>query len=298
MIVIGDLHLKYKEPYWKAQKKFLNWLKSKFDNEEWVFLGDIYDTVYPHWEVYETFHNLVNDRKEKTYLLMGNHDFSKFKGNSLKPHFKKEVVEIIEKIAKYEINSYKCLFLSYNFSDYSSNSNLFTEDYDFVFSHLTHPKEAFGNEGVDLEFINSKYYIYGHIHTFKIYNNHIILGSPLPTRNLEIPQNILQINENFKLEYIKVPSFLKIENLKYGEEPPNKDWLYNIYDAPSFDSVYENYKDYYIREEGIKLKESNEIIKEDLTFASFSLKDKFLAFAKQENLSDDIINCFMRYYYD
>jgi len=52
--------------------------------------------------------------------------------------------------------------------------------------------------------------------------------------------------------------------IKYGEEMVNKDYLYNVIEAPSYKSVYDCYPTLNIRDDGIKLvyaiKEESEVV--------------------------------------
>ena len=47
MIAIGDLHLKKKEPYYKNNKKFLDYLNDKYPYETLIFTGDETDISSP-----------------------------------------------------------------------------------------------------------------------------------------------------------------------------------------------------------------------------------------------------------
>jgi predicted phosphodiesterase len=298
MIVIGDLHLKSQDFYWKAQQKFLNWLQETFPDEHFLFLGDIFNTSSPTWEVFEFFEVFLKKRKKTTYIIQGNHDYSSVKGCSLKVLEHNNPVMVFTSIDKLCIEGLDCLILPF-YTNVVNDLLKYPEfSYDYVFSHLTHPKEAFGSEGIDLNFINSNYFIYGHTHTPNVHVfNHLILGVPLPTRNGEEMGNLLKITGVNTWEKIKIPEFFKIETIKYGERINNKEWLYNVIEAPSFDDVYEKYKGFNIRTEGIKIKNNQEFIGETFDSNSLlSLKEKFIVFAKKNKLPQNIVDNTLEYF--
>lgn len=297
MLVIGDLHLKIKEPFWSAQKEFLKWLESQFPDQKLLFLGDVFDSTSPHWDVFSYFDVFLKNRQQEVFILKGNHDFSRFRGATLSSLSNHSHVHIIKEIETFDIEGYSCLFIAYFSKDNFKQITPERSKYSFVFSHLTHPEEAFGDEGIDLSFINSNYFFYGHTHQENTHSiKHRIVGAPLPTRNGETLGNILKIDSDYEIYKIPVPDFLKIETIKYGEEIPNPNWLYNVVEAPSFDSVYDKYGSFYVRSEGIKLKETTyqqEII-EEKQYNNF-LKNKFLDFSKKENLPRHITDCALTY---
>lgn len=302
MIVVGDLHLKETEPYWSAQKEFLNFLTDNFNDEIIVFLGDVFDSSSPQWEIYSVFKKYLLNKKSHTYIVQGNHDFSKRKGSALEGLHLMNNVSIFFEEQDFSIVSLKCLALPYKFGDLREYENI-KGDYDVVFSHVTPNECAFADEGLNLEkSIKSKYFVYGHTHTQKEWNSkdstHIVVGVPLPTRNLEEPGCIYRIDsQDCILQKIEIPIFFKIKNINYGDEIENKNWLYNIKNAPSYESVYEKYKGFYIRNEGIEIEknafdfESNE----NFVFETSNIREKFLEYAKEKNLRKEVVDTSVSY---
>jgi hypothetical protein len=186
---------------------------------------------------------------------------------------------------------YKLSSMKEEYENYKSDEKI-----DFVITHITPPECAFADEGIQLN-IDCKKYIHGHTHErtrFKDkYNReHFVIGVPLPTRNGEKCNSILKINDDKSIEEIEVPEFLKIENIEYGNLPENKDWIYNIKNAPSFQSVNDMYKDYYIRKEGITIKrEESEIEFEISEKENKSLQEEFKVYSVEKGLSKEVINC-------
>jgi DNA repair exonuclease SbcCD nuclease subunit len=250
MIVVGDLHLKSKEIYWSAQKKFLNWLQENYNNEIILFLGDIFDSSSPMWEVYCYFKEFLTKRLNKTFILVGNHDISRVKGCSLTALNLMQDVFVFEKETDIKIEDYKCLMLPYqnNMDHYSE----LTGNYDFIFTHIMPKEESFGGEYTDISKLIGKK-IYGHIHLKRDYPDAYILGVPVISRNLETNNPIIEITSDKQIKEIVPPVFFNIVDLEYGKEISNKDWFYNIKKAPSIKSVYETYPAYNIREDGIEI---------------------------------------------
>lgn len=296
MIIVGDLHLKETKVYFEAQKKFLNWLIKNYKNEVFVFLGDVFDSSSPQWEVYTFFKKFLLKTKNEIYILDGNHDISKRKGRSLSAFETLDRVHTISDIAELVIENKKCLLLPYKLSDFKEEYEALTGTYDYVFSHVHHPDVGYG-EGVKLNVV-ATYYIYGHTHVHSIhYKRHIVLGVPLPTRNLEDVGFVLDLKDT-GYSLINVPEFLKICTIKYGDPAVNKDWLYNIIDAPSYDSVYDTYKGYYIRDGGITLlrTENDFETNQGITFEKAKQSEKFLVFAKDSNIPKEETETILLYF--
>lgn len=292
MIIISDLHLRYKEVYFNFQKKFLNWIQNNFNNEIIVFLGDIFDNS-PHWEVYSYFKSFLLNRNNETHILQGNHDYSRIKGPSLKGIHLIKNVKVYFKESETNLENFKCLMLPWQ-QNIKYYENIEFKG-DFCFTHLMLKEESFGNEYINLSKIKAKK-IYGHLHLKKQYENGniIIPGTPYPTRNLEVTNPILKINKNGDIEEINTPEFFKIETVKFGDKLPNKEWLYNFTDVPSITSLYKRYKGYHIREEGIKFNFNTEELKK-IKINKDTIPKEFNDWAKEEQLASEHLNCCNKY---
>lgn len=293
MIVVSDLHLKYKkEPYSSSQEKFLNWLNENYYNDPMIFLGDVFDAS-PHMKTYHLFQNFLLNRNGKTFILNGNHDSSKVKGSSvLAFDFENVYTYLSEDVV--EIDGMKCLMLpyKYNYKEYEELEG----EYDYIFTHVTPTQVQFSNEGINFFKLKGTF-IHGHTHiptefTDIVGNKHYVLGVPIPTRHLEdVNHKIVNITKE-GIEFIEAPFYFKYETIQYGEFPENKTNMYNIIDAPSRKMVYEKYKDYHIRKSGIKLlrnEMTSEVVQKE--FEGGSILDKFKIFAKERGLSEEVSRC-------
>jgi hypothetical protein len=293
MIVISDLHLKYKhEPYSSSQRQFLDWLNEKYYNEHMIFLGDLFD-VSPHWEVYKMFQDFLLNRNGNTYILNGNHANSKNKGSSIIAFDFESVYSYLD-VSEFEIENCNCLMLPFNY-DYRKYSEL-EGSYDFIFTHVTPTQVQFANEGIDFPKLKGTF-IHGHTHmpskfTDRYNNEHIVLGVPLPTRHLEAFEHKIIEIKNKQINYIDVPFYFKYETIEYGVMPENKTNVYNIINAPSKKAVLDKYKDYYIRNHGIKLLRNefnHETLKDE--FESGNILSKFNIFIQEKQLSEEVAKC-------
>lgn len=297
MIIVGDLHLKPKLPYLNGLLSLFEWL-NKYKDNVLVLLGDCFDTSSPIWDVYTIFEKFLIDWNNDIHIIQGNHCFSKRKGLSLSGFSLLNKIHVYNNIEKVEIENKKCLMLPFKYSNMKEEYENLTGDYDLVFGHITHSKEAFGDEGIELN-VNAQYYIYGHTHTPNIHGrnkNHIILGVPSPTRHLEHNQkyNILKIDSG--IEFIEVPQYFTFENVIFGEQPKNKNNIINVLKAPSVNSVYEMYKDCYIRNDGIEL----EIDEEDYNVNEIinmkeETKSVFMEFAKAKQIEKKYVDCCLEF---
>ena len=162
-------------------------------------------------------------------------------------------------------------------------------DYDYIFCHFTNPEDQFADEGIELKV--KGYQIYGHTHTHAKYDTKIVLGVPIVTRNGEKNNPVMKIKESGRVEWITYPVFFDILTIKYGEEMSNKDYLYNIIEAPSYKSVYDCYPTINIRDEGIKLvyaiKEESEVV---LKTGGNDLQKMYKLFCNEKEIEDAFLS--------
>ena len=296
LIVISDLHLKNKEPFLSATKQFLNWLVENYNEDEFIFLGDTFDSSAPVWEVYKVFKEFLMQRSHRcTFILQGNHDTSRNKGCSVSSFNLFNNVKIYQEEQEVLINNINCLFLPYK--DNYRNYEELAGSYDFIFTHVTPVEAQFANEGIRFPKLKGMF-IHGHTHIQKDYkdefgNKHIILGVPISTRHLEDQSHrLIKIKDDKTIEYIDVPYYFKYETINYSDEPTFKNNILNIKNAPNRKLVYEKYKDYYIRDAGIELLRT-EATKEDFNkeFEKSTILDKFKLYAKDKGLSQEVLEC-------
>lgn len=294
LICIGDLHLKNKEPFLSTSQDFLNWLIENHNDNEMILLGDVFDSSAPVWEVYKIFKDFLLKRKNMTYLIKGNHDDSKMKGDSLSSFDLFDNVKVFEIKETIQIQSYNCLILPFT-HDYKSYEEL-EGKCDFIFTHITPTECQFANEGIEFPKLKGLF-IHGHTHMQKDFvdkfaNQHCVLGTPYETRHLENQNHrLLKIKEG-KVETIQVPFFFTHETINYGDEPTNNKNILNVKNAPNRKLVYEKYRNYYIRENGIELLRT-ESTQEDFKkeFEKSNILDKFKMYAKDKGLSQEVLEC-------
>jgi len=277
---VGDLHIKESILYRNATFKFLNWLLEKYKNETIIQLGDLFNSSSINHDIVNDTLNILKQFKDFR-IISGNHDQSKRMSNILKSFNHQENITVYEKETEVEIENKKCLMLPYQY-DTKYYSEL-TGTYDFIFTHITPKEESFGGEYTDISKLNGKK-IYGHIHLKRDYPDAYIIGVPVITRNLEMNNPIIEITKDNQIKEIATPIFFNIVDLEYGQEMSNKDWLYNIKQAPSVKSVYEKYPAINIRDDGIEIlykSNGNEI---SLNSLENDLKFLFKTFCEEKEI--------------
>jgi hypothetical protein len=301
-LIISDLHLKEKEPFKKYQQQFLNWLLQKYNNEIFILLGDCFDNSTPTWDVYSMFKDFLLKRKNITYISKGNHCSSRIKGCALNGIHLMEDVKVFFEKEECDIDGYKCLFLPFIYDSMKEQYEKLEGNYDFIFTHITPEKAAFGEEGIKFNKNLIGTFFHGHIHMFneKCYkdsygNINYIQGVPISTRNGEDQEHIIiQIDHDKKIEFIKVPHYFSYETIEYPNLPESKNNIINVINAPSYASVIDKYKDYYIRQEGIELK-IEEGMDQTVSFEQGNIKEKFVKFCIDNNIANDVKNCCLEY---
>lgn len=294
LIIISDLHIKRKEPYLSAAKQFLNWVLENYPDDEIVQLGDLFDSSTIHSSVLYDIIDILRKFK-KIHIITGNHDQSYRAGNILEPLEHYDNISVYNDITEIEIENNKCLMVPYMY-DYKKYQDTLEGKYDFVFLHLMPTEFQFADEGVTFNKIKGNF-IWGHHHIQENWidsnsNAHCILGVPISTRHLEDQDHrILKITDG-KIENIKVPNYFKFETIRYGETPVSTNNIINVIDAPNRKLVFEKYKDYYIREAGIKLlrtSNTEETFKKE--FEGGNILDKFKQYSSEKALSMEVSEC-------
>lgn len=295
MIVISDLHIKKIEPFYSSIKQFLNYIADTYPEDEVVQLGDLFDTSTMHSNVIYEIINILK-RFKKIHILQGNHDISRRMGLITQPLNHYDNIIVYDKMAEVEIEGFTCLMLPWVY-----NAKELYEQIKWIgnycFAHVTNMEDSFNGEYVDLSKVEACR-IYGHTHTKRDLNeNGYVMGVNIPTRNLEISNPFIRIErEEDIFEFIESPKYFEYQSLNYGEFPENKNNILNIKNAPSYPSVYETYKDYYIRKEGIEiLRTENDVNIETTNFEAGNIVDKFNKYSKDKEISKEINNCAIRY---
>ena len=259
LIIVGDLHIREDEPFFTAQKKFIDWfVKQDFNNKDnqVLFLGDVFHKSKPSSKEY--------------HLVLENFKYNfKFNGSALTPLKIIPNLEIIEGIAEVTIGNLKSLMLPYyyktnvdmlgmkeNYENLHAKSLddkfiIYNKNFDYIFGHFSFI-EMFG-ELISIDKLKGRR-CFGHIHRGnRKLKSDGYLGVPIITRGDEkdYKGKILAIDLNTKIErYIDVPVFLNYITLVYGaklEETGKTEFIIDITDAPSYEMASEEYKGYNIR---------------------------------------------------
>jgi hypothetical protein len=273
-----------------------------------IFLGDVFDSSAPHWDVYILFQTFLEKRGESnTYILDGNHDQSKTKGHSLSS-FSSNLFSNVFIYALYSetvIEQHKCLVLPFLYNNMKEIYEALEGEYDFVFPHFETSKTAFGMGVNNIKLKGT--YVLGHQHMQKDYidsmgNQHHVLGVPITTRHGEHKQNhrIMRVNDKKVVDFIKVPQYFTYRDLEYGDEI-KKEWgdndIINVKNAPSMNSVREKYKNLNVRESGVTLKEFDEGVNEEtFAYSDDALNVYFKDFTKETELPDDSYQTIIGYF--
>ena len=306
-IFIGDYHWTDKEPYFTGLKKLSKYIIDNYKNDIVFFSGDFWDKNTPNWEkAYSEGLDLLLSLNN-VHLINGNHELGT-KGNLLAPLKNKfKNLSIYTEKTELEIEGYKFLMLPFLYDRKKMDSEYknLTGEYDFVFNHVSPIGSNYGQEEFDFNLLNvSQAIIYGHIHTKKQFvagnNQHYVLGVPQPTKSGEDSiKSILEFDIDTKqFTEIDLPCYFDILNLDYQKidiNTLNKDFLYNVYNAPSIIDVENKLKGFYINTINLlhktTAKESNNTMQ---TFNN-KLEDTFLEYCKEMSVNPEVMETCLRY---
>lgn len=249
LIVIGDLHLKPKEPYYSQFKDFVDWyINSKYNKEcnDLLLLGDLTESVDSSTELLSMFVDLfLNKIKNRTIkILQGNHDASIM--TSILSLFKPiKNIHIIEEIADLNMEGLSCLLLPFYYvsknedklskEEFYSNlpQSYYEKDYDYILHHVEDQSEHFSDKFCDLSKLKTKHYLCGHIHTCNIQSGGHYLGAPILNSKNEAGKTpyIAEISyETKQYNLIEVPKFVEYYDVTYPNDLPKKlDTKYGIF---------------------------------------------------------------------
>jgi len=289
MICISDLHVKNKEPFLSSIKSFLTTLADKYPDEEVIQLGDLWDSSSPHSEIEADIVALLK-RFKKLHIITGNHDISKRSGNALLHLNHHDNITVYTEKEEVTIEGHKCLMLPWMYNAKEIYKDLEWQG-DFAFLHVTNEEDAFGDEGLNTDKIKA-IQVFGHTHTKRVVDTGIvykqIMGVNIPTRNLEVPNPYMYIKTDKSFEFIDPKIYFEYETLTYPALPVNKNNILNIKQAPSYEAVYETYKGYNIRHEGIEILLTEGVFdNEEFSFEKGNLLQKFNVYAKDTDMSKE-----------
>lgn len=289
IIIIGDVHARFEEPFRSGINDFFEWLKENHGDDYIIQVGDLFHTSNPHNEIRSEILGHLRDFQH-FIILNGNHDRSKRAGVSIHSfkHFP-NILPII-KVTEFDIKDIKFLFIPY-----TKNKEYLEHlegTYDYIITHITPPECAFSDEGIQLN-LKGKY-IHGHTHhpmsfTDKNQMTHDVIGVFNPTRydERDIDGKIFRITKDKGIDLIEVPKFVTYEEVEFGDKPKNEKSIINVINAPDRKSVFNDYKGYYVRKAGIQLKEMEEGKIKSIDFYREPLENKFSSFVVDNSIDKD-----------
>jgi hypothetical protein len=294
IIYVADLHLSEKEPYKTATINVLKYLLEHYKDDIIIQGGDLFDSSrHSHDFVYEVTQLLLQFSDIR--LLQGNHDQSYALGSILKSLKHHKNITVYKDIIKEEINDINFQIIPYQYGDLKEKCESIAEECDYSLSHIMPIQEAFNNEGIELKFKANVAHIFAHVHRYREFKDNfgnpcLIAGISSMHRHGEQDweNNIYELQKD-KFIKIPIPKFMDIKTIQYGDKVSDKNVLYNVENAPDMNSVYEMYKDFYIRREGVTYKQS-----EEKNFKNFSLDNNLITgwtdCAEEEGMDTDIFN--------
>ena len=297
ILIIGDVHWKSKQPYRKKIGEYFDWLYKTYSTATVIFTGDFFDKSNPHSEdeIDEALDYIL--RFPDVHIVTGNHELSSRTGNPLAPLNRIANLHIYKKPTEVELEGNKFLFLPYlyNVKRMKEQYEALTNEVDYVVSHVAYPGTNRGSiDEINLSNIKAKTWFYGHIHDPKDIGNHHLVGVPNTTRHGEQDwQKRIVIIEDKQFRFENTKDFITFETINFGEEPASKDSILNVLEAPTVGSVLKRYKGYYIRPQGIKLKDevdSKVTYNEQKQFLDFSLESNFEEFKKELEIRKPVLN--------
>lgn len=310
IIIIGDIHFKTEpKPFHDGlMKLFYEHIIPTYKDDILILTGDVLDSASKvRWDLYDEIINIFS-KFSQVHIVVGNHDFSDTVGNALKPLTKLSNVHVYPQETEVIINGLKFLFLPYQDLDYMQK--VYTDyewEGDYSVTHIAPPNTSYGIGEIELKNVKvNNAIIHGHIHTYSEFedslkNKNIILGVPQTTRNLE--QNSIKkvcVIDSKGYSLNNLPEYYTIQDIIFGEFPENKNNILNVKEAPSKKAVFDLYKDYFIRLEGIECKINKDEISitlEDIQNKNESLLEhKISKFYKEKDISNEIQNCINSYY--
>ena len=300
IIYFGDLHCQEKQPHQDACLQFLAWLYENYGDETVISGGDIFNqSSHNHLLVDSVIQMLVKFKDFR--IIQGNHDYSKRQNSILKPLRHHKNITIYDDITEFELEGISFITLPSNHQKEKQYEDI-SKTYDYSLSHFTPIQEAFGSEGIELKFKTNVAHIFAHIHRHREFidnfgNKILVAGSVVSTRNgeSEREKNIYILGKK-SYEKVVVPQTFEYETIEYPELPTNKNNILNIKNAPSYEVVYDTYKGYNIRHEGIQLFMTESAVDdEQYSFESGNLIEKFMLYAKERSLEKEYVDMCLKY---
>ena len=300
VVIVGDCHWKRDptSPYTRGLEKLFNYMmKEAYKDDNIIFTGDYFDETFTHSDTRYIAEAFLVEHGKQVAIVTGNHELSSSFGNALIP-LKNLGIQVFSEPTNVIFGGYKVQFLPYlKKVSFMKEYGKITEECDFSVSHVSPPGMNWGNpDEISLNFKAKIGHFYGHIHEPHEFTNeagtHVVIGVPQPTRQGEqYHQPRVIVIEDGKWRSEDLPVFFTIEEVKYGEQPKSKDNVINIVDAPSLEQVRETYKDFNVREEGVKVLRTIEKKDTKVTvdrMLKMDVPQKWIAWANENGISNEV----------
>jgi len=323
ILVVGDLHLREKKPYYEQTLDILNFIFSNksFNNKETILLllGDLVERINSTYELVQIYVDYFLNKSNffSIKILQGNHDCALLRdsyGNIshstvlsvLKPL---PNVEIIDSW-KYEKASNELpislLYLphyDHEGTDKESMDKVYSNlkidnNIDFAFTHVEDETNHFGNKFCDLSNLKVKQFLNGHIHTENLSSGGRYLGAPGFNSSSEANKTpyIAMIDiESKKHKLIEVPKFVEYLTVTYPEKLPEskvKYPIFTIHDSIDKQETLRFYseqrKDLYVRKVFTKKHKSETLESNSEYEKEDSIKNLFSQYGKDNKVSKDV----------
>lgn len=253
VVVLGDIHFRDDKEYWiLVCEEFLKWFKNwdkNNSNNVLVLVGDLVEDKLLSGKVADFLCRFIDYSKFKDiYICVGNHDRKEYHGNyQLSYEFYKNYsnIHIYEEAIEVNIEGLKTLFLPYYqgvnksgkpmnefYSNIYSNGE-FSNNYDLMIGHFSSDDKAYfgGNDCIsNLDKLNAKKKILGHIHTRGVEEDTIYIGSVFAGKKSENDYRRCSMIYDGKDWYEeRLPLFNEFLTVTYPEKLPESRAIVPIY---------------------------------------------------------------------
>lgn len=244
VVILGDLHLRDKEPFKQSARDILKWITNNpiINNPETVLvhLGDFLDCSINNGTLNEIslgfFKCLAN---RKIYVVSGNHDQDR-DSSALEVLETLDNVEVIKEETFKTIQDKNFLFLPHIYTDEKGTtmeerySNLsYEEEIDYCFAHIFDETKKFHKKQriCDLSNLNIKQRVFGHDHSFNLDKGGNYLGSLQPNSASEKGNDHYGYLIDFESDedsFIPIPKYIEYYSVSYPDPLPEIEVKYPI----------------------------------------------------------------------
>jgi len=261
IIIFGDDHIRYDEPFFSAKKDYFQWvIQQDFNNKDniAIHVGDLFHSNHPTPREYDlAYWFLQKLRFSKVFILSGNgiHEYNRVKETyAIKPLDRIDNVEIIIKPQESKLGNLNILFLPWIPSRYYNDmtmrewyEGLPEKEYDYIFGHFAH-KEFYGTE-IDISQLKGKKRM-GHIHVPDDEYVGVNTITRADEKGIHCRLNCIDMFTGEE-ELIEIPKFLDYYEVEYPNKlPDNIEARYSIWtvtNAPSKEKAEQKYSYIYIK---------------------------------------------------